>query len=554
MSNIETRVTAGVPTTATGPSPARAQAGELSLRISDLAVRHHHLRALTQDIAQLLLESLDLDVVASFACRPRERHRRQHRQQRALTLHNLAVVQRRQDDAYDAYDAYDVEARAKLVAYRAILEGAPVVRAIRAKSSEPATAIALPVGTPMPWAVLVVTFRPSSNGPDPRQEVLAQLATPLATATRAAHVLDEVATSEHQHSPRQAIIAASSEAILTIGEGYTIHEVNPAFTKVTGWTEHASVGHACSDIIRCRDDRKLVLCGTPACPLRAATSAESGTVARELSWQTRSGRLCDVSASFTVQRTGSDTRAIVVARDIATLHAANRMQANFISMVSHELRTPLNTINGFLEIVLDGQVGPLNDRQLEFLGYAHVSTQQLATLVEDILLISKADSGQFTLRTEAISPARVVTKAVQAVQQATEKAEVRVEIVVSESLPCVHADELRVEQVLTNLLGNAIKFTPSGGGVRVNAEVEASGMRFSVADTGKGVEPEDQTRIFERFYQSESTSRQRTSGYGLGLAIAKLIVEQHGGRIWVESQPGEGATFWFTLPIESDPI
>jgi two-component system phosphate regulon sensor histidine kinase PhoR len=224
------------------------------------------------------------------------------------------------------------------------------------------------------------------------------------------------------------------------------------------------------------------------------------------------------------------------------------MRANFISMVSHELRTPLNTINGFLEIVLDGQVGPLNERQHEFLEYAHISTQQLATLVEDILFISKADSGQFTLRRGEVPIAKLIAQVLNSLQAVAEKAEVRLVAEVAESLAPIPADELRLQQVLTNLLNNAIKFSAAQSEVSLRVRAEGEELVFTVADHGKGIAAEDHQRIFERFYQSEGGARARAGGYGLGLSIAKLIVEQHGGRIWVESTLGEGATFAFTMP------
>ncbi|HLJ80667.1 MAG TPA: ATP-binding protein, partial [Ktedonobacterales bacterium] len=115
-------------------------------------------------------------------------------------------------------------------------------------------------------------------------------------------------------------------------------------------------------------------------------------------------------------------------------------------------------------------------------------------------------------------------------------------------LPTLRADELRIQQVLTNLLGNAIKFSPAESVVRLSVSESDTALQFAVSDQGKGIVPEDHARIFERFYQSDSNVRNRAGGYGLGLSIAKLIVEQHHGRIWVESEPGEGTTFYFTLP------
>ena len=371
----------------------------------------------------------------------------------------------------------------------------------------------------------------------------------VATTTHPPPALDEAAHADDAHSPGRAVFAVTSEAIVLLDEDFTIREVNPAFTTILGWSEKDAVGRRCSEIIRCRDDRRMLLCDTPRCPLHEAFSGSAASPVRELSWETRTGKPSEVSASFTVQREEQHAEAVIVARDVTLLNAANRMRANFISMVSHELRTPLNSINGFLEIVLESPVGPLNERQREFLNYARVSTQQLTTLVEDILFISKADSGQFTLRLARMRVPKVVDAAVQAVQPAAEKAQVSIVTELSQRLPILRADELRIQQVLTNLLGNAIKFSPPESAIHLSVSESDTALQFAVSDQGKGIAPEDHARIFERFYQSDSNVRNRAGGYGLGLSIAKLIVEQHHGRIWVESEPGEGTSFYFTLPL-----
>jgi two-component system phosphate regulon sensor histidine kinase PhoR len=220
-------------------------------------------------------------------------------------------------------------------------------------------------------------------------------------------------------------------------------------------------------------------------------------------------------------------------------------------MVSHELRTPLNSINGFIEIVAEEQVGPLNARQREFLGYVRTSALQLSALVEDILLITKADSGQFSLRPSAIDVGSLLRQTLQSVAQAAVKAEVAMVVNVPPDLLPLAGDELRVQQVLTNLLGNAIKFSPAHAEITVSVRQSDGTAEFAIHDRGPGVAPEEQSRIFERFYQSESSQRARSGGYGLGLAIAKLIVEQHGGEIHLESTPEAGTTFYFTLPVAS---
>lgn len=223
-------------------------------------------------------------------------------------------------------------------------------------------------------------------------------------------------------------------------------------------------------------------------------------------------------------------------------------QANILSMISHELRTPLNTINGFLEIVLEGLVGELTPKQREFLGYAHTSTQHLTRLVEDVLLMSKADAGQFLLRLAPLDLGAAIGRTVAALQTSAEASQITLTARQEGALSSVLADELRIQQVLNNLLGNALKFTPAGGSVTITAAVYGMQARVSVCDTGAGLAADELERVFERFYQSPSTAGSG-AGSGLGLAIARLIVQQHGGRIWAEQRAGGGAVFRFTLPL-----
>lgn len=344
----------------------------------------------------------------------------------------------------------------------------------------------------------------------------------------------------------------TSESVVMVGEDFIIQATNPAFGSLMHWKQRSPAGLSCMEVLRCRDDRKALLCDTPRCPVREAFSANGAPFARELTWQTRTGKQCEVTASISTQRDEDATRVVMFARDVTVLNAANRMRANFISMVSHELRTPLHSINGFLDIVLDGQVGPLNPRQEEFLTYARTSAHQLTMLVEDILFISKADSGQFTLRLGAVTIPALVAQVIHTLQSAAEKAEVTLIAELAPALPVLRADELRLQQVLSNLLNNAIKFSSPGSRVTVSAAVEGGEVHFSVSDQGKGISLADQARIFERFYQSESGARASAGGYGLGLSIAKLIVDQHDGRIWVESEPDHGSTFHFTIPTVGD--
>jgi two-component system phosphate regulon sensor histidine kinase PhoR len=174
------------------------------------------------------------------------------------------------------------------------------------------------------------------------------------------------------------------------------------------------------------------------------------------------------------------------------------------------------------------------------------------TLVEDILFISKADTGQFKLRFAVVDLYELVAQVLNSFQATAQRAQVELRADLPDDLPTIYADELRVQQVLGNLVNNAIKFTPPGGIVTISARANGPAVCLDVSDTGEGVPLEEQERLFERFYQSESTARSTAGGYGLGLAIAKLIVQQHGGRIWVQARPGQGSTFSFTIPLEPE--
>jgi signal transduction histidine kinase len=384
------------------------------------------------------------------------------------------------------------------------------------------------------------------------QAILARVNGALALLLRLALAERELARVRDVRVQTRAIFDHSGDAILLLDGTYRIVAANPALGHLLNVDGMIMVGRGCRDVLACQDERGQTLCDTPDCPLTQSFADPPSSPPRDLQWRTGSGPRRYVSASFVSVPASRGRRAVIVARDSTPLKAANRMRSNFISMVSHELRTPLNSLNGFLEIVLEGQAGPLRPRQEEFLNYARSSTHALMRLVEDIVFITRADTGQFTLRREAADVAELVAPVLRTHQLAAERAGLGFTADLPADLPLLCVDESRIQQVLQNLVMNAIKFTPAPGAVTISAALEPGALRLAVRDSGPGVAPEDQLRIFERFYQSESVAKGNTAGYGLGLAIAKLIVEQHGGRIWVESPPSGGAMFAFTVPLLQD--
>ena len=246
----------------------------------------------------------------------------------------------------------------------------------------------------------------------------------------------------------------------------------------------------------------------------------------------------------------------------SALQDATRMKANFLSMITHELRSPLNAINGYLDLALEGMAGELNEQQREFVQRARAGSEHLYALVEDLLLIERADAGQLRLNREMISIQEIVTNAVEELEMIARDNGITTKIDIADDFPQIYADAVRMQQVLRNLISNAIRFTPPEGGVTISARVSSTVstessktsenqrlIEVQVRDTGYGMEPEYQERIFERFYQIPIVNAGRPSGLGLGLAIVKMLVELHGGRVTVESKPNAGSAFKFTLPL-----
>ncbi len=244
-----------------------------------------------------------------------------------------------------------------------------------------------------------------------------------------------------------------------------------------------------------------------------------------------------------------------------------RTKASFFSMITHELRAPLNSINGYLELVMTGAAGELNEQQYEFVQRARMGSEHLYALLENLLLISRLDNGQMRLNREIIRLQDVIENAVEELELSASDQNIAIEVDNERDFPKIYADSVRLQQVLRNLISNALNFTPAGGRITIRAsrddkksssmieiedvqqdDEEMSVLKLQVHDTGVGIAPEYHTRIFERSFQVPGEFRGRAGGPGLGLTIVKVIVELHGGSVIVESKPGQGSTFTCLLP------
>jgi signal transduction histidine kinase len=354
----------------------------------------------------------------------------------------------------------------------------------------------------------------------------------------------------------EALFTNTPNAIITIDQHFHVLDCNPAAANTLGWTETDIHGHLCSDILKCRNLNGMLLCGTSSCPLQRVIQRQEPLANESLLLGTIPNHTHEYSISVTPVHvdhsddSDSDSGVVFSARDVSAVRIANHLRDNFVSMVSHELRTPLNSVHGFIDLLVQGHIGSLTEEQQMYLGYAQEGVQQLISIVEDILFLTRSDSGQFEIKPEQVNLRVLARQVLISLQPQAVKATVILNKNIPAPSPVLYVDPQRMKQVLNNLVTNAIKYTPPGGTVTIRARpYDKRFLMISVEDTGYGIPIEDQPHIFERFYQADHHLQSKMGGYGLGLPIAKLIVEQHGGHISFDTIPGKGTTFYFTAPL-----
>jgi two-component system phosphate regulon sensor histidine kinase PhoR len=287
----------------------------------------------------------------------------------------------------------------------------------------------------------------------------------------------------------------------------------------------------------------------------AAGAREAGGARAEVNLADESGSDPRPGATLVVRARRSPILGVwLVLEDVAELRRLQRIRAEFIDNLSHELRTPITTIGLLVESLgrdaegADAAGAPVPPRMRERIGKLEVETGTIAQMVAELLDLARIESGGRQLHLDDVDLGRIATDSAERLRPFAERQGVAIRADVPEGLPPVRGEAARLAQVFANLLHNAIKFSPAGTEVRVGVRREGRMLEGWVADDGPGVGPADQPRIFERFYKADRT-RTAGGGTGLGLAIARHIVEGHGGEIRVESEEGRGATFAFTIPI-----
>jgi len=234
------------------------------------------------------------------------------------------------------------------------------------------------------------------------------------------------------------------------------------------------------------------------------------------------------------------------------LKRLDQMKSEFISVASHELRTPLATIKNVVQLILKGRTGEINEVQTDFLSMAEKNIDRLTNILNNLLDLSRIEYGKIDIKSEELELRGIIEFILSSLKPQADEKSIQLNVEISKELPPIYGDRGKIEQILTNLVGNAIKFTPEGGEVSVLSKpfhADGNMVAISVRDSGIGIPEDQQEKVFEKFYQVNGSLHRLTSGTGLGLAITKGLVEANDGTIWVESQVGKGSTFTFTLPV-----
>ncbi|MDZ4655111.1 MAG: response regulator [Coriobacteriia bacterium] len=289
-------------------------------------------------------------------------------------------------------------------------------------------------------------------------------------------------------------------------------------------------------------------------PLDTFDPQRGGSQVREVTLEKPVHRVIDVRTDPVIDDHGVYLGFVATIHDVTAEREIGQMKNEFVSTVSHELRTPLTSIKGYVDLILDEEAGEINDTQREFLSIVKENSDRLVNLINDLLDISRIESGRVHLKVQPLQLTERIRGAVDTFRAVLEQTGRTITVEVPDDLPPAAGDPDRVGQVLINFISNAIKYSPEGGNVWVRVEADDEFVRASVTDEGIGIAEEDMAQLFTKFYRIDSKLTCEIGGTGLGLSIVKSIIELLGGEVGCKSTSGEGSTFWFTLPRASSDL
>ncbi|MEV0565456.1 PAS domain S-box protein [Dactylosporangium sp. NPDC050588] len=381
----------------------------------------------------------------------------------------------------------------------------------------------------------------------------------------------DVTTQRHTERLFADVLAAATEqAIIGTDRRGTVTVFNAGAERL--------LGHRAADVVGAVTlDRFHLPAEVPGLATLFEPAQAGDSEPREWTYVRRDGATLPVSLTVSVIRgeSGEVTGYLCVARDItrerrtveamrhaldreraaaARLRELDKVRADLVATVSHELRTPLTSILGNVEVIVDGDAGPVQRPQARLLAAVERNARRLLALIEDLLMLSRIEAGQVKINAGPVHLRAVVSGALEALQAVRGQRDVHLDIDLPDPPIVVHGDRDQLERVLINLLDNALKFTPPGGSARLTADLDGAQVRLTVADTGIGIPPAELDQIFDRFFRSSRSQELQSQGTGLGLAITKSIVERHGGHIWAGPALDQGTIVTCLLPLHDAPV
>ena len=386
-------------------------------------------------------------------------------------------------------------------------------------------------------AINVDDGKPNAFGPT-QERLLTITATQVGIAIENARLFATVSAEKQQ---TQAIIQYMADGLLVIDKEGVITTCNPALMTLLKLSRNQIVGQKLNS-----SDLHPNLASITTSPTRRA---RTGVLAKEVTIETPEPKTLQIFATIMIDGDKQPSGEVRVVHDVTAERNLEQLKSDFMSTISHELRTPLFSIQGFVQILMEDDMEIDAQTRQEFLTTIHTQALQLSELVNNLLDMARFDEGRLELDKSEVSLLTMLQDTARKLQGFAHQQKITLKSELPETLPTLLGDAERLEQVLTNLVGNGIKFTPEGGQVHLRASATNDEILVEVEDNGIGMPAEALEHIFSRYYQVNDKNKRSARGSGLGLHIAKKVVEGHGGRIWVESTLGHGSTFHFTLPL-----
>jgi PAS domain S-box-containing protein len=403
--------------------------------------------------------------------------------------------------------------------------------------------VALPLVIEDEFIGVIYVFRTSGTAFSANdRQVLSSFADQAAIAVRNASLYQQVSAEKRR---LDAIIEHSADGVMILDCQGHITVFNRALAAMTGWRPEDAIGRPCHEVLKLRDRRGEDICKSD-CPLRGLSPGADLYVEGDI--ERAGGAVVSVGITYSPLYDEEDRLISIIANvhDITRFREAEEIKSTFISVISHELKTPVSLIKGYAGTLRREDAQWDEETVREGLAIIEEESDRLDRLISDLLDASRAQAGSLKLEMGDVRLPKLAQRVVEGFRLQTDIHQFELDF--PADFPPITADQERLRQVLSNLVNNAIKYSPEGGKIRLGGYADQDKVTVYVADEGIGIPLEEQPRLFQRFHRLDSSLRRRTQGMGLGLYLCQAVVEAHGGRIWVESAPGRGSTFYFTLP------